>query len=600
MVMRLSRKVTVVGFAAAVAGAAAALAVAAVDGVASSPASVAVAAAPRLVTMVVERDVRPNAAGIAEISCPNKKTLRGGLAWVPVGGGVAGKSNYAVYLSYPSVSADRKRGWSAKLVQLPPLKLINRTPQQQLTTTQGLYPGPWGHSHHVELPPSLLVRGQYDDAYASLHMFVICASLAGAGSHRLFINVARRSLEVDFPDYARVGCAPMRVVAGGVVGETGYAVGGSLPTGNGKGWQGALTEFPRYTLFSNSRLQQTVLSSVGLRATFWSHTHHISLPGSLLVAAQPRGYSQVGVSAVCATITPATGVFRLDTHYVRRDVPVNNEAGKILCPKGSVALGGGVVGRTGYAVGSSYPVIGGNRQAIGWSGSLAELPHVRPLGYGGLDFQTVQSNLALNATVHQHAHNFVLPASLLIGGLYKGYSKVDLYVMCGSLGAKTTPATGITKTPRVPVTTTRPAPSAPPTTTAAPVTTTTTPNPPPTTTTTTEEQLPDLVVRKLSLDGSTLVWNIEIRNRGNGDAPASKTGLTQPTGSDERQIDTPPIKAGDSVTVTAQCPFGTIGKAKARADANNDVTESDEGNNNSDQVTGGIQGGDGESRCRFP
>ena len=163
------------------------------------------------------------------------------------------------------------------------------------------------------------------------------------------------------------------------------------------------------------------------------------------------------------------------------------------------------------------------------------------------------------------------------------------------------PPWALTKTPRVPVTTTRPAPSAPPTTTtAAPVTTTTTPNPPPTTTTTTEQQLPDLVVRKLSLDGSTLVWNIEIRNRGNGDAPASKTGLTQPTGSDERQIDTPPIKAGDSVTVTAQCPFGTIGKAKARADANNDVTESDEGNNNSDQVTGGIQGGDGESRCRFP
>ena len=62
----------------------------------------------------------------------------------------------------------------------------------------------------------------------------------------------------------------MRVVAGGVVGETGYAVGGSLPTGNGKGWQGALTEFPRYTLFSNSRLQQTVLSQMsGLRAPYW-------------------------------------------------------------------------------------------------------------------------------------------------------------------------------------------------------------------------------------------------------------------------------------------------------------------------------------------
>ena len=182
LVIRLSRRATVVALASGAAGVVAAVAVAAVEGTGSSTAPVAVAAAPRLVAMVVERDVRPNAAGIAEISCPNTKTLRGGLAWVPVGGALVGSSTTGCISRPPSVSADRKRGWSAKLVQLPPLELINRKPQQQLTTTQGLYPGPWGHSHHVELPPSLLVRGKYDDAYTSLHMFVICASLAGAGS----------------------------------------------------------------------------------------------------------------------------------------------------------------------------------------------------------------------------------------------------------------------------------------------------------------------------------------------------------------------------------------------------------------------------------
>ena len=97
------------------------------------------------------------------------------------------------------------------------------------------------------------------------------------------------------------------------------------------------------------------------------------------------------------------------------------------------------------------------------------------------------------------------------------------------------------------------------------------------------------------MDGSTLVWNIEIRNRGNGDAPASKTGLTQPAGSEERRIDTPPIQAGDSVTVTAQCPFGTTGKATVRADAGSDVAESDEGNNTAESELSGVEG-----RCRFP
>jgi subtilase family serine protease len=107
------------------------------------------------------------------------------------------------------------------------------------------------------------------------------------------------------------------------------------------------------------------------------------------------------------------------------------------------------------------------------------------------------------------------------------------------------------------------------------------------------------VVNKVSLNSSTLFWNIEIRNRGNGDAAASKTELNQPPGS-ERRIDTPPIKAGDTVTVTAECPYGSIGEATVRADADDDVAESDENNNTSDPVHGGIQGGDGKYRCRYP
>jgi len=594
--IRLSRKTTALGLAAGVAGAVAAVAVASVDGVASSPTPLAVAAAPRLVTTVVHRDVRVD-GGVGEISCP-KKTLRGGPVWVPVGGGVAPKLGYALDRSFPSIDAYQRRGWTAKLTQLPSFLPLGGRPQQQVTTTQGLYPGPWGHSHHVELQASLAVKGPYADSYPTLNMYVVCASLAGAGTYRLSVSVARRDVEVDTGVGARIGC--LGAVAGGVVGDTGFAVRGSFPAlnsqGLARGWSGALEEFPRTTIFGSSRLQQTVLSDRRL-ASYWVHRHHITLPGNLLVAQDYKGYGRVRVSVVCATIRPATGVYRLNTQVVSREVPANGGVGQIFCPNGSMALGGGVVGKTGYAVGSSYP-LAAKGQATGWAGSLAELPPLGRLGNGGVVGQTVHSDYGLNGTIHQHRHDFQLPASLLTKRDFRGYSSMRMYVVCATLGGGAGPLpVGVAKTPRLPVTTTTSAPPAPPKTTTAP-TTTTTPKPPTTTTTpttTSEQQLPDLVVRKVALDSSTLVWNIEIRNRGNGDAPASKTGLTSPPGSDERRIDTPPIGAGDSVTVTAECPYGSIGKAAVRADAKNDVQESDEGNNGAESPESGVNG-----RCRFP
>ena len=96
----------------------------------------------------------------------------------------------------------------------------------------------------------LVERGKYGDAYKTLHMFVVCASLAGGGSHRLFINVARRSVEVGG---APVSCLGAPAVAGGVVGETGYAIGGSGPVLNSnglpKGWAAALEESPQHNFW---------------------------------------------------------------------------------------------------------------------------------------------------------------------------------------------------------------------------------------------------------------------------------------------------------------------------------------------------------------
>jgi len=590
---RLPRKATAAGFAVVIGAAVCVLAMASVDGAAAPAAPSATAAAPRLFTTVVRRDV-PVEGGVGEISCPTK-TVRGGPSWVAVGGGVLGRDSYALGGSYPSIAVNKRRGWAAFLTPMPSFLPIGGTRFQELVTDDANRGGPWVHRHHILLPSSLLIKAPWPKVYSSLRMYVVCASIVPGGSpFRMVTSVSRRDVPAD-GDTAQVGC--INAVAGGVVAGTGYAVGGSYAAFNSKGrlsgWSGRLTELPRFTFMGGTRFQR-VLTDVGNRASYWSHRHHVLLPSPLVMAGRYTGYSSVRMSVVCAGITPATGLYRLNTTVVSRDVPVDSGAGQIFCPSGTSALGGGVAGRAGYAVGGSYPVRDQNGQAIGWAGSLTELPRTTLLGNGGLERQRIETKPANQGSYWQHVHHIILPPALLEGRIPRGYSSVRLHVVCASLGTTTTPLGGgpPKKAPPPP-----PAPPAPTTTTAPPP-----PPPPPpptTTTTTTTAALPDLVIRKLFLDMSNLTWNIVIRNDGDADAPATKTGFTQPKGSDERRIDTPPIEAGDSVTVTAECPYGSIGEAKARADAGDKVDEKDE-DNNGESAKGGLQGDDGEFRCRYP
>jgi hypothetical protein len=577
------------GFFVGVAGAVSGLAVASVGGVSAPAVPSAAAASPyRLTTSVVRRDVAVNSSA-AQISCP-LKTLRGGPAWVAVGGGVASGNGYAVGSTYPALDArGRAKVWSGSLRELPRFAALGGRPEQTVLTDVGNHGTFWHHRHHVYLPSPLLER-RNPKGYSSVPMSVVCASVAPSTGPRLVTTVVSRDVPVD-SGVAQIACpGASRAVGGGVVSSNGYAVGGSFPLLNSKGvprgWSGILTELPRSTMLGG-RPEQTVLTEVGNHGTFWHHRHHVYLPSPLLVGQSYKGYSSVRVYAVCATLQPAASPYRLTLSVATRDVPTNSGAAQIACAKGSNAVGGGVVGKTGFAVGSSLPVVDARGQATGWSGSLRELPKARPGGR-----LRVLTDVALRqSTIWHHRHGAYLPSSLLVGGVYRGYSSVRLYVVCASVGLGSSPLGGGTKTVVAP-----PKPPPPPaTTTTAPP-----PPPPPTTTTTTAApKLPDLVIRKFSLNTSTLTWNIVIRNDGDADAPASKTGLTQPKGTDERRIDTPPIKAGDSVTVTSQCEYGSVGEARARADAGNKIDEKDEDNNNA-SATGGLKGDDGVFRCRLP
>jgi hypothetical protein len=106
----------------------------------------------------------------------------------------------------------------------------------------------------------------------------------------------------------------------------------------------------------------------------------------------------------------------------------------------------------------------------------------------------------------------------------------------------------------------------------------------------------DLVIDRIYVDSARgWAWYIEVRNAGNASAPASRTGITQPDVA-ERLIDTPPLAAGESVTVTIECPYGSLGEATVRADATNGVDESNEANN--ERATDRQWGTNG--RCRYP
>ena len=91
-------------------------------------------------------------------------------------------------------------------------------------------------------------------------------------------------------------------------------------------------------------------------------------------------------------------------------------------------------------------------------------------------------------------------------------------------------------------------------------------------------------------------WNVDVRNAGQATAAASSTGLKRSCCLDELLIATPQLAPGESVTVTAECPQGSMAQATARADATNVVPEMDEDNNQRASVPG--EGVDG--RCRYP
>jgi hypothetical protein len=59
-------------------------------------------------------------------------------------------------------------------------------------------------------------------------------------------------------------------------------------------------------------------------------------------------------------------------------------------------------------------------------------------------------------------------------------------------------------------------------------------------------------------------------------------------------LDTPPLAAGQRVTLKRECPYGQLGQATARADVTGIVDESDETNNETSGA-GGTAG-----RCRYP
>ena len=138
-----------------------------------------------------------------------------------------------------------------------------------------------------------------------------------------------------------------------------------------------------------------------------------------------------------------------------------------------------------------------------------------------------------------------------------------------------------------------PPPPPPPTTTAATTTAPTTTAPPPPPPPPAGE--PDLVVDIIYLTVEAgWEWNIEVRNAGNADAPATRTGITQPN-LNEMLIETPELKPGQSVTVKTQCPYGSLGDATARADSTKVVDESNEDNNERSVSSLGTSG-----RCRYP
>lgn len=86
-----------------------------------------------------------------------------------------------------------------------------------------------------------------------------------------------------------------------------------------------------------------------------------------------------GLAAGVAGLAAAADL-RLITTVVSRDVPVEGGVGQISCPTKTlrggpswVAVGGGVAGKPGYAVGRSYPSFADAKGRRGWTAFLTPL-----------------------------------------------------------------------------------------------------------------------------------------------------------------------------------------------------------------------------------
>jgi hypothetical protein len=360
---------------------------------------------------------------------------------VAVGGGVVGDQSYAVGATYPVVDAQgRPTGWAGELTELPRVQLLS--PELGgIRTEIALIGTPWAHRQSLSLPAGLL-RSLTPKGYSKVSMYVVCARLVPpqpdiAPGYRLETTVSRAVVPAQ-GRVARISCPKGAVaVGGGVVGDQLYAVGATYPVvdaqGRPTGWAGALTELPRLQLLPPElgarRRTAHSLSS------YWRHRHEFSLPAGLIRSLTLKGYSKVSMYVVCARLVSPpqllTVGYRLVTTVSPAVVPAQGRVARISCPKGAVAVGGGVVGDQLYAVGATYPVVDARGRPTGWAGALTELPRLQllppELGEG------ISSARALIGTAWDHRHRFSVPAGLLRSQTPQGYSEVSMYVVCTRL-----------------------------------------------------------------------------------------------------------------------------------------------------------------------
>ena len=104
---------------------------------------------------------------------------------------------------------------------------------------------------------------------------------------------------------AKIGSSRVFAVAGGVSGSRAFAVGASYPVidagGVPTGWAGALTELPRFQIYTLG-FDDRPTTERGNTRTIWSHSHRFSLPPGLLRLRETTGYSKVSMYVVCARL----------------------------------------------------------------------------------------------------------------------------------------------------------------------------------------------------------------------------------------------------------------------------------------------------------